>query len=353
MSESMLARVARIIANAEECQRAGNIADAEAAFAKADAIMVKHAIDAAMIASRVKDRSSVEREKPVSVTIPFVPGYVDFYQEYRTMLTEIARHCRVRPVTHYSVSDKPEVVLVGFAADVEYMQMIWNSVFLGFLSRIDPKWDDSRPADENIKILKESGRKWGEIAEVANEHGFECTANDGRLKAAYRRQCKAEGVEPTSHTQRHRAYRVSYAEAFEAEISTRLYRMRRAAEQQEAGTTGSTVALRDRAQDVNEALYEMFPDLRPMTEEQKAARDARHTELRAKEEARRAGLTDKQRAAEDAKRERDEARWQRQYEREQARLTDAAGRRAGRRAASSIDLGGSKVGTSRAGEIGS
>lgn len=344
--KSILDKVAKLITLAEHANTSD--IEREAFLAKADAMMVKYAIDRAVIESR--KTAGETREKPVSVTIPFIRDGVDFEDEYCQMLSAICQHNRVRAVIRVW---REEVTIVGFPTDVEYTQMIWNSVYLAFVSKLDPSWVADRPADENIKILKEAGWKWGRIADVANANGFECTATDGRLKAAYRRQCKLEGVEPTSHTQRHAAYRAAYAAAFSSVITTRLYRMRTAAEDQVTNRcgTGTELALRSRADTVNEQFFRLFPHLRPMSKEERAEvmeRSRKHSEA---ERARFAAMTPAQRAAEERREAREQARWQAQYEREQAKKQDAAGRRAGQSAAATVDLGATKVGTVQRREI--
>jgi hypothetical protein len=342
--ESMLNRVARIIAHAEDCQRAGNTADAEADFARADAIMTKYAIDRAVIESRKTDRT--QREEPVSVKVPFVRYDVDFADDYGAMFGSIARHNRCRVVTH-RYSQEPHATIVGFPEDVEYTQMIWNSVRLAFVSKLDPTWDTNRTHDENIKILKEAGRKWSYIGDLANAAGFENKPNDGRLKAAYRRQCRLEGAEPTSHTQRHAAYRASYAKGFRQRIATRLYAMAQAAEDQVAkGEPGTALAMRDRFDDVHEALYRLFPNLRPNPNAEKE-----FAEWQAKEAERLAAMTPAERAAEERRQRRADERAQANWERENAKMQDRAGRSAGDAAARTVDLGAGKVGTGRRGEL--
>jgi hypothetical protein len=74
-------------------------------------------------------------------------------------------------------------------------------------------------------------------------------------------------------------------------------------------------------------------------------------ESEAAEQARLAAMTPAQRAAEERRERRERERWQAQYERDRAKRQDAAGRRAGQSAASTVDLGASKVGTERRQEI--
>jgi hypothetical protein len=337
--KSILDKVAKLITLAEHANTSD--IEREAFLAKADAMMVKYAIDRAVIESR--KTAGEQREEPVSVTVPFIRDGVDFEDQYTSMFSAICNHNRTRAVIR---TYREEATIVGFPTDVEYTQMIWNSVYFAFVSKLDPSWVVDRPADENIKILKEAGWKWARIADVANEHGFECTATDGRLKAAYRRQCKLEGVQPTSHTQRHAAYRASYAEAFSATIASRLYRMREAAEDQAASRgTGTALALRSRADTVNEEFYRLFPHHRPMSAEDRAEARERSEAYRQAEEARLAAMSPAQRAAEERREAREQARWEAQYEREQAKKQDAAGRRAGQSAAATVDLGAAKVGS--------
>jgi hypothetical protein len=330
-----LAKIAKLIEQAEEFRRHGEDGSADAALARADAMMVKYAIDRAVVESH-KPRN--QREMPTSIDFTFVPIVNPWYFQLAEMLGAIADAARCKFAFR---SEK--AFLVGFESDIEYARMLWNGVYFAFVSKLDPSWDTARPVDENIKILKEAGWSWPRIATVANAHGFECSANDGRLKAAYRRQCKLEGVEPTPHTQRHEAYRQAYARSFAGTIRTRLWRQQRAAKDQVA-ETGTAVILADRFGDVEARFFEMFPNLRPMSTEElkklRAEQDARDAAEQALYEA----MTPTQKAAYDRKqakqRQRDAADW----EREHAKRQDAAGAAAGRSAAAQVDLGGTKLG---------
>jgi phage protein D len=240
------------------------------------------------------------------------------------------------------------MVVVGMSDDIEYAQMIWTSVYLGFTSKLDPTWDVTESAEYNIKVLKESGRKWIFIKEIADRHGFVTKPNDGKLKAAYRRQCKAEGVEPTLHTNRHFAYRQSYAEYFQKAVINRLNRQY---EQQEADTkesTGAEVALRDSSHYVDEEFYALYPDLRPRTAEERHAVALRRREEDAEDERRererRAALTPSQRDKEDRDAQREYDRWQKFNDETRRREYDERGANAGTRAGNTVDLTGGKNG---------
>ena len=105
--------------------------------------------------------------------------------------------------------------------------MLWPIVYRELAGNLFPKWSSSRTFEENVYVHVKGGYKWRVIADVANQHGCEVPWPDGgRLKRAYHKECKARGEEPTAHTQRHGAFRASYATAFQSEISRRLYDMR-------------------------------------------------------------------------------------------------------------------------------
>ena len=301
----------------------------ETCFAMADRISAKYAIDLAKLDAR---RSKDEREKPTAVKLSF-PGS-SWDSHLSQMLLSIANnsHVRVRRLTWQN-----DFMLVGFQSDVDYVQLVWMSVHLGFMSKMEPRWDTERTDDENIRALKEAGMKWALIAFCANEHGFVCTANDGKLKAAYRRQCKKEGVEPTSHAQRHAAFRASYAAYFSDIIQHRLLLMSEA-RKETSKSSGAELVLFDRHKTVDEEFYRMYPEVHP------DAIRLRQEEIFKREQERRARLSPKERAEEDARQDRMNEQYSRQERLRQKRLYDHNGAVAGRQAGASVDLSAGRNG---------
>lgn len=337
ITEDVLAKIAKLIERASHS--ATPEAERDLCLERADAMMVKYSIDRAFLES-VKPAGT--REAPTSVDIAFVPISDPFRYEMRELLRALAESSRVR-VAFRGNWKESQAILVGFPSDIEYCRMLWTGVYFAFVSRVNPSWDTALTADQNIKILKESGKKWAQIAIEANAHGFECKPNDGRLKAAYRRACKAEGVEPTAHTQRHGAYRASFVEAFVYTVTARLRKQADAAAGIVRDNPGSELVLADRSVHVDAKFYDMFPDFRPMSDEERAELRRDREAAMAAEKARRASLTDEERKAEDRQRAKQTAAYAREYDREQARRYDEAGDSAGRRAGQSVDLGGAKV----------
>jgi hypothetical protein len=334
--ESILRRISTLIEQAQHYRRHGEEGSAEAAYHLADKIAAKYAIDLAQVDSK---RTKEEREKPISTNIDFPYSAWDSY--LARMLRSICNlaKVRIRRKGHYN-----NFIIVGFQSDVDYVQMLWMNTHLTFMAKIDPRWDTAKTADENIKALKESGIKWADIADYANMHGFECKPNDGKLKAAYRRQCKKEGVEPTSHTQRHGAYRESFAAFFVEKIEDRLLKMGLQREEM-SSSSGAELVLFDRFAAVNAMFFEMFPEMHP--DAIRARQDAAlqlSLEADREEEERRAKLTPKQREAEDRKREREQQRYDREDQLRYHRMYDRNGAAAGRKAGNSVDLSAGRNG---------
>lgn len=353
VSESTLARVAKLINQAEHPNTSET--EREAFLAMADRLMTRHAIDDAMVEAARAAASGFARPEPISRRIPFVDYHNIHRDKFRRMVSEICETSRVKGVFH---NVHGEVTLIGFPADVAYAEMTWLSVHMQFVSKVDPKVDETKTYDANVYALKTAGVKWPEIARRLNKVVRDAEAlgadapwsetpwPDGhRLIRAYRRECERLGVEPQNHTQRHQAYRTSFVNAFTDAVVARLYRMRTVQTEDVRATTGAEVALRDRGTQIDEKLWEMFPELRPATAEEQAAWRAKWEQEEREEQARIAAMTPAQRRAyerEQAREERESARYWARADRERERLRDRDGEIAGRKAGEQVDLSGGK-----------
>jgi hypothetical protein len=336
VSEKVLDKVRKLIALAEH-PNTGD-AEREAFLAKADQMMTQHAIDEAMLALVDPARKT----EPITERFEFVSADHKWFGQFRSMMVGIVAAGRCKGANHYDGT----ITLVGYRDDVEYVKMVWLSVYMGFVAKLDPTWDASKTEDSNVKTLKDAGWKWERIAAAG---GFDWP-DGGKLKRAYRRECARLGVEPVSHTQRHEAYRNSFADSFVAEVRARLRRMQSAGQQTvRDAKPGAELALRDRSESVNEAYWMLFPNLRPLTPEQEAEQRAKWAAEDAAEQAQLDAMTPAERAAYDreeakqeAKRERDYERWNRNNQRAQRRLYDEQGWEIGAKAGQQVDLSGGR-----------
>jgi len=236
----------------------------EVCMTKADSLMHQHRIDEAMLASRAGMAGAQIRE-PIKYDIPFITKQAEYSDLLFTEVCyQLARVANVRLLWHcyspYAADEWPAVdtklAVFGFPDDCKYFQMLWMSAYLTFTTKLFPKWDKTEELDHNVRRMVDAGMKWANIWKLGSAAGvidFPSPPNDGgRLKRAYRRTLKAEGVDAKSHTQSHSKYRESYAHGFSTAIAARVYTMLQYQAAQERQTTGAEVALRDGTSMIND-----------------------------------------------------------------------------------------------------
>lgn len=355
--------------------------EADTALRRANTLMARHAIDEALLRIKMTDS---EKRKPVVEKWHWAESYTEFGPYLRTMLAKIAEANNCRAVI--GTSAPFNVTMVGMKDDVDWCQMLYTNCFLTFITKLEPKWDTSLPEAQNIYNFKVAGKVWWEIwvVMVTTQYGidyndihWEYSQRSGRIPAipywgsetmyrdmgapcephskgyqylfrAYKREAKRRGDANVVETQRHDAYRRSFAEGFAGEIEHRLWQMSEEAKGMQRETTGAELALRDSWEDVEAAFYEEFPNLHPdaikkRQLEVQADTDARRRREREHREAMLAAMTERQRAdfleKEERKRRRDmksNARYWEDYDRKNA--TDHSGARLGRDAAKGVSL---------------
>lgn len=331
--ESILEKVRALIALSEN--HGATEEERDSALAMADKLMTKHAIERAMLEASAPE----QRTTPTSKRVNLFTFNAEFHDSLTSLVRHLASHYRVRPVRH--VRPAGDYTLVGYSEDLEYFEIVWTSVYLAFVARMVPSWSATDTEDANVYRLKEAGIKWERIATLG---GFPWP-DGGKLKRAYRREAARLGVEAKPHTQRHNAYRRSYAEAFVARISARTYRQQETRNQDVSATPGAAVALRDRSAFVDDLLYQLFPEFAPATPAEMQALRRKAEAERAEELARLEAMTPKQRKDWEHAQAAQEARWNREYQREQQRreaMYDSTGADAGRKAADQVDLSGGR-----------
>lgn len=308
----------------------------DAAIRRADGLMVKHAIDEAMLdATLTKD----ERRKPVREVFKAAEANAEYWERFRTVLREIARLQRVRVAFHYN----GETTLIGFRDDVEYVKMKWLSIYLHFTKTIDPTWDFSLTIDHNVYNFKTAGRRWEDIQSIM----FGVTGIDKPMhffKPSYRRHCKTIGEEPRRHTQRNFAYRNSFTEGFISRICARIEEMISERDKTTA-ESGTMVLMKDVQHEVDEEFYRLFPHHRPMSQRERDEWDAKfqadaEKDRRELEEKLEAMSADERREYERKRQAemREEAKRNRQYWRDYEKTLDQEGASMGQASANKVDL---------------
>jgi hypothetical protein len=277
MSDAMINKIQALLNSAESHRESGQEEAANNFMAKADELMAKYQIDAAILAAANKDKA-----KPVEM-----PERVRF--QFAGMDSPIATslyNLCIRVAQHYDCAfhgySNGFGDFIGLPSDIKFAEMVYTSLRLQLLRKIDPKVDMQRSYDENVYILHEAGINWERTCSQMNiarmhwmeEHNLdpkdsigepwpwvewhEKKKDGGRLIRACKRWCKLMGLEYRA-VQTPVTFQRSYAEGFRTEVSIRLYKLQEHRDAQVKATTGAELALRDKGALVQDA-YDKYKE---------------------------------------------------------------------------------------------
>jgi hypothetical protein len=278
--DRMLQKVRALVAKAESTDSAP---EREALIAKAEALMLKHSIDQAMLDM---NRPADQRIKPEALEYFQLADYGTPIRDQIVDLGQwVAYHfgCKIIffGLRRGKTTSAVHATIVGFPSDLRSFQTLFTALHLDLAAQLRPKPDNNKTFDQNVYDLHEAGVKWIEIANAMNRAYEQAPAGtmramwrdsvrpgkdqpenlvpwpDGhRLINAYKRHCKAIGEEPRS-IQSPVTYQRNFASAYVSRIHSRLVDSRLEAEE----TAGAGTALALRTDSIDEVIAEMFPKL--------------------------------------------------------------------------------------------
>ena len=160
---SVLKKVQALI-NLAEHENTGED-EKDAARTMADALMLKYAIDEALLDAA---RPATEQMKPAIITIQLTSGY-DLVYDMLELASDIARFCRCR--VRYGFRFDKELgayatKVYGYDSDLRYFEFLYTTLRLHMIGALRPKVDPAESIDENCFRLHSSGFNWLEIAEM-------------------------------------------------------------------------------------------------------------------------------------------------------------------------------------------
>lgn len=270
--EKAMSRVMKLLALAAD----ENASEAERALAaqNAENLMAQHMIDQL-------DLKPEEKSKAIKDTWTMHLGDADwdFRDAIRALVVAILKHnnIRVYPRLSYGKNelglqdvDVEVWQIVGMPEDIAYAEAIWFRTFREFVNNVSPKWDPAKSLGENAYHFTRAGIQWRKIWHEAYKNGCDI-AEPGTveyipstLKREVRKYMADNDLgEYQAHTQRHKAYRSSFAHSFAGTIAQRLNKMRAEA----AKVTDKdrfALALRNTAEYIEEEFDKFFPDAKKM-----------------------------------------------------------------------------------------
>lgn len=243
--------IAGLLANAED-ERLPEAAR-DSYRAKAERLMREY-----RIAEESALATDITAAAPITRVIRLYDGYPQMAAYYGMVLGAIMTHTGCR----YLYTGNGEATVVGYAGDVRYAEFLWTAARLMFATRIDPRWDDTLPLEENVWRLRNAGIERRVIADRAWGNGAVAAARS-RVQRIYIRECASRGETPRAAGLGHQTatYRQAYAQSFYDTMVQRLRTARDAAD-----STHGALDLHDRKYRVAEAFYVAFPHMRPSTE---------------------------------------------------------------------------------------
>jgi hypothetical protein len=313
-------------------------AERDALLSKADEMMAVYAIEQFELDMA---RPANERERPEVRVFEFtMPPSYELRQSLYQLFWSLARHTGVMfgGSVQYIGDGQYGLKCVGYRSDLDWLQMLFINTQLHFLSRMEPKPDTELSDLENFIMLRESGMEYKRIFQLM---GWPWLGKDGqevvghgdlagesnqklrKMRKAYHDHCKALGREPVKGLKAD-TYRASFMDGYVERIQGRLREMKQARNDL---AIGHEMVLANRDDDLKEAFWDAFPDLRPHPSECEC--DSCHF-MKCQDET-----CTRPRCVEYRKRANKVVRYREPKE-------DAAARRLGREVANSADLSGGR-----------
>jgi hypothetical protein len=248
---------------------------AQAYLDKAEQLMQKYAVDEAML-SAARQLAGGVVEEPEQRVITFMPANDKLGNQWYNLIIAVAKHYDCEFFGWTSGSG----YLVGFPSNMDLVEMVYTSLRLQALAKLDPKPNKNLEFDENVYILHEAGNKWQRIAFLMNQAWHEATElgvvidskwelvpwevddagkgkkDGGRLIRAAKRWCKLTG-EPYRAVSSPVTFQRSYAQGFLNEVRDRFARLRKYRDDQIKSTSGAELVLFDRNKLVQDAMDEL------------------------------------------------------------------------------------------------
>jgi hypothetical protein len=283
---SPIEKVAALLAKAESTESEH---EAQAYRETAERMMTKYRIDQALLAQTREAKSIDDLEDPIVRSFQFADRGSIMLNELYSILWHVAEHNGVMVHGFWS----GDVTMVGYETDLDYTELMYNTLKLQLLQRVDPKPDWNKPYDMVVYELHEAGITWENIAHMmeiarksapgssvaigwpetpwdkgveAHYEGYgadseyiperKARKDGGRLIRAYKRHCTAIGVEPHAVMQS-KVFRKSFAQGFTVKISVRLMDLRQHSSNEiKSAGDGAALALRGREDMVKQAFIE-------------------------------------------------------------------------------------------------
>jgi hypothetical protein len=263
--DDLLRKISGLLAKAEQTEFEG---ERQVFMEKADELMARYQIELwelAQTGKRVDQRQPVIRDFDYDWAFSNGP-FPEICDSLWSLFVDVARHTNCSIVYHkqHFSGEKQEykgyvVPVIGTEADLGYLTLLFTSLMTQLIEATHPRVDKSKSYHENLRMFREAGWGWLEVAKVMQAAGYDTDMPAGKPAAdkmtrAYRSYCKKMGIE--QNYAHFKTYRRNFAYGFASRVGGRLAEMRQHTET--AVGTGMELVLVDQRKRNAEFMDEMF-----------------------------------------------------------------------------------------------
>lgn len=257
--DAMINKIQGLLAVADD--KATTPEAAENYRAKAEALMFQYRIEETMLG--MNQPTNPFRPVPIWKTFRVCRYDNEWRNSYEGVAVAALGHVDARCVRDYEADENGVywhvIHAVGYETDLRFAELIFTAGMLAFGTKLEPKYDPSESDQVNAYLMRSAGWEGHRIAKAI--WGKDDKSLRVKARGLFRKECIERGEDPEGLTGRGvnvAQFRKDYADAFVNEFWNRLWRMRQEHAQDERG-----LVLASRKSDVEEALYERYPHLRP------------------------------------------------------------------------------------------
>lgn len=237
-------------------------------LAKADELMLKFSIDQMQLQdpNRPNTAPKITGSKPELRDITFTfqqagddPLDWDVRSAMRTMFGAVADHLFVK----VAAIKQESAQCVGYPADLDFLEMYFLGLKMHIVANLSPDVDPESVWQMSLHPLKLSGLKWQDVHERLKSHPDYPYKDQRwerkigvRFTAEYKKFFPEERVSPTNM----RVWRSDFISGYVQTLRTRLHEARKETFQDNPNLPA---LVEDKKSVVQEALWDLFPDLKP------------------------------------------------------------------------------------------
>jgi len=231
-------------------------AERDTFLAAADRLMTKYSVEEFELAMA---RPAAEREKP-EVRDFQISDEGDF--DFRNLC---------RKIFHAVVSANRAIIadygwgtikVIGYKRDLDHIDLVFTSVLLFVTNEVVPKPDPAQDLGTNLYKLKLAGYRWQTIHTMMASKGVVPDEpwerrHGVKYTSVYKKHCEKHGLPQLTKEAAPGAWRESFMAGFMSRIKERFQKQAKEDEQ------GYGIVLHGMQDAIKEALYELYPDRRP------------------------------------------------------------------------------------------